>query len=84
MKRMPLDLVSPEFAERLKAVGHKARRDALAEGHPVVYRDQCGCYVQELPDGRKFEIRFYPGAPLEQNVERMRWILLRGPEACAR
>lgn len=69
---MELDFSSPEFAERLKEVGRKARRDALAEGHYVVYRDQCGCYVQELPDGRKFEIRFHPGAPAEQHIERVR------------
>ena len=71
---MAIDLFSPEFAERLKEVGRKARRDALAEGHPVVYRDQCGCYVQELPDGRKFEIRCHPGAPRDQHVEPVREI----------
>ena len=71
---MAIDLFSPEFEEMLSEVGRKARTEALAEGHPVVYRDQCGCYVQELPDGRKFEICFHPEAPRESHVERIREI----------
>lgn len=71
---MAIDLFSAEFEERLKEIGRKARREALAEGHPVAYRHQCGCYVQEFPDGSMFEIRFHPGAPQDEHVERVREI----------
>ena len=69
---MAIDFFSPEFEEMVMDAGRKARREALAEGHPVVYLDPCGCYVQELPDGRKFEIRFRPDAPPKSHIERIR------------
>ena len=75
--RMAIDFFSPEFdkAEFDKAlmeVGLQARREAFAEGHSVIYRDDCGCHVREHPDGRKFEIRFRPGVPRDQHVEVIR------------
>jgi hypothetical protein len=78
---MAMNFSSPEFDAMLEEVGRKARSEALAEGHPVVYADECGCFVQELPDGRKYEIRFHPGAPPESHIERMREIT-QSPERC--
>lgn len=67
-----MDILSPEFAKGVREAARRARREALAGGHAVVYLDPCGCYVQELPDGRKFEVRFLPGMPAESQVERVR------------
>lgn len=69
---MAIDILSPEFEESVREAGRRARREALAGGHPVVYLDPCGCYVQELPDGRKFEIRFLANMPPESQIERVR------------
>ena len=71
---MELDFSSPAFDEMLAEVGRRARSEAFAAGLPVTYLHACGCYVQELPDGRLFEIRFHPGAPRDQHVERIREI----------
>ena len=69
---MAIDILSPEFEAAMKEVGARARREAFAAGQPVVYRDVCGCYVREYPDGRKFEIRFRPAAARGQHVEDLR------------
>jgi len=44
------------------------------KGMPSCIVTRAVAYVQELPDGRKFEIRFHPGAPPESHVERIREI----------
>jgi hypothetical protein len=50
-----------------------ARRETLAAGVPVFYRDSAtGLDVVERPDGRKFEIRYIPGAPRDRNFEIVR------------
>jgi hypothetical protein len=41
---------------------------ALDAGHSVVFVDDEGLYVQERPDGRKFEIRFDPTRPRESHL----------------
>ena len=38
-----------------------ARKNALAGGHYVVYRDPSGIFVKHEPDGRRFEVIFHPG-----------------------
>lgn len=68
------DILSDEFTEVAISGLLAARARALAAGIPVVYRDPLGCYVQEWPDGRRFEIRFRPDAPRDQHVEIVREI----------
>ena len=64
-----MSLLSDEFAAAAAAAGLRARGEALAEGHPVVYLDEAGRFIQELPDGTLLEIRFRPGAPRESHIE---------------
>ena len=61
-------ILSDEFALAAAAAGFRARQKALAAGHSVVFVDDLGRYVEEMPDGRKFEIRLVPGAPRESHV----------------
>jgi hypothetical protein len=62
-------VLSEEFAQAAEAAGLRARRLALAAGHPVVFVDHLGRYVEELPDGRRFEIRLKPGTPRESHLQ---------------
>jgi hypothetical protein len=66
------DFNSPEFDEAVRAAGHQAFLDTLAAGLPVFYLDDDGLDVMQLPDGRKFEIRWIPGAPSGENYEIVR------------
>ncbi len=49
--------------------GLRFRRKALGSGHPVVFVDDAGRYVQEWPDGTLLEIRFKPGAPRDSHLQ---------------
>lgn len=62
------NILSEEFAKAAAAAGLRARQSALAAGHPVVFVDDFGRYVKELPDGRLLEIRLQPGTPRESHV----------------
>ena len=66
------DFGSVEFDEAVRAAGHQAFLETLAAGLPVFYRDAEGLNVMECPDGRKFEIRWIPGAPSGENYEVVR------------
>ena len=47
-----------------------ARLETLAAGVPVFYLDSDGkTDVMEMPDGKKFEIRYILGAPGDRNYE---------------
>lgn len=61
-------IFSDEFIEAVTQACRQARQDALATGHPVVFVDEEGRYVQEHPDGRKYEIRFDPTQPRESHL----------------
>jgi hypothetical protein len=63
---------SPEFDAAVAAAGHQAFLDTLAAGLPVFYEDDDGINAMLLPDGRKFEIRWIPGAPSGENYEIVR------------
>jgi hypothetical protein len=63
------DFASKEFDEAVRATGHQAFLETLAAGLPVFYVDTEGLNVMECPDGRRFEIRWIPGAPSGENYE---------------
>ena len=65
------DFGSKEFDEAVRAAGHQAFLETLAAGLPVFYLDD-GLNVMECPDGRRFEIRWIPGAPSGENYEVVR------------
>jgi hypothetical protein len=68
------DFDSPEFDEALRAAGRKAIAESLAAGLPAFYIDSEGLDVVQYPDGRKFEIRWIPGAPAGENYEVIRQV----------
>lgn len=58
---MPVDILSDDFARSVSDATDSARRELLARGVEVVYRDRlAGVDVLERSDGRGFEIRFLP------------------------
>jgi hypothetical protein len=66
------DFGSKEFDEAVRAAGHQAFLETLAAGLPVFYLDDDGLNVMQCPDGRRFEIRWVPGAPSGENYEVIR------------
>jgi hypothetical protein len=67
-----VSILTEEFAHAAPRAGLRARKNALATGHSVVYRDSLGRYVEELPDGRQLEILFEPGKPRESHLRVLR------------
>jgi hypothetical protein len=66
-------ILGDDFTAAVKVAGARAREETLKAGVPVFYRDSAsGLEVMEQPDGRRFEIRFLPGAPRERNYEVLR------------
>ena len=63
------NILTEEFAQAAATAGLRARRSALDSGHPVVFVDEAGRYVEELPDGTRFEIRLRPGTPRESHLQ---------------
>jgi hypothetical protein len=62
-----------EITAAFRTAVAEARKDALAAGVPIFYRDSAtGLNVMEQPGGRKFEIRWIPGAPRNRNYEVLR------------
>jgi hypothetical protein len=66
------DFGSAEFGDAVREAGHKAFEEALAAGLTVFYIDGDGLDVMEQGDGRRFEIRWLPGAPSGENYEIIR------------
>jgi len=71
------DFDSEEFDQAVAAAGSTAFHETLAAGYPVFYRDADGLEVMELPDGRRFEIGWIPGAPSGSNYEIIRELKVR-------
>jgi hypothetical protein len=60
-----------DFTAAVVSAGASARLETLKAGVPVFYLEE-NINIMEQPDGRKFEIRFIPGAPRERNYEVLR------------
>ena len=71
---MPVDdILGPEFEARVIAAIERAKLETLRAGVPIFYRDsESGLEIKECPDGRKFEIRYIPGASRDRNYEVLR------------
>lgn len=63
---------SEEFHKAMWEAGHAAFERTLAAGLPVFYLDSDGRDLMLQPDGRKFEVRWIPGAPSGHNWEIVR------------
>ena len=69
-------LFSKEFHDNVVADCVAAREESLRKCIPVSYHDwDSGLNMMEYPDGRKFEIRFIPGAPKGKNFEILREVV---------
>jgi len=63
------------FIAGVIAAGARARIETLEAGVPVFYWDKTlNLDVMEEPDGRKYEIRFIPGAPRNRNYHIVRML----------
>jgi hypothetical protein len=58
-------ILTDDFAQAASQAGLHARQTALQAGHPVVFVDAAGRYVEEWPNGKCFEIRLDPSQPRE-------------------
>jgi len=68
-------LFGDDFDAKVVAAGIRARRETLAAGVPVFYRESAsGLDLMEYPDGRRFEIQYVAGAPRESNYRVLREI----------
>jgi len=67
-----MDIDSPEFDEAVRAATHEAFLETLRAGRPAFYTDRDGLEVMELPDGRRFEIRWNPSSATGQNYDIVR------------
>jgi hypothetical protein len=65
-------ILTEDFAQAAARAGLRARAKALAAGHPVVFVDEFGRYVEEMPDGRRLEVLFQTGAPREMHLRLIR------------
>lgn len=73
-----VDIHSEEFDRAIGDAWKRARIETLAAGVPVFYLEaSTGLNVMETPDGRKFEIRWRPGQPADQNYEILRELTSR-------
>lgn len=63
------NILTEEFAQAAATAGLRVWRNALASGRPVVFVDEFGRYVEELPDGTRCEICPRPGTRRESYVQ---------------
>ena len=66
------DFGDAAFDEAVWAAGRRAFDETLAAGISVFFLDSEGLNVMQRADGRRFEIRWIPGAPSGENYEVIR------------
>ncbi|HYW44849.1 MAG TPA: hypothetical protein VE959_18450 [Bryobacteraceae bacterium] len=66
------DFSSTQFDDAVRAACREAFAETLAAGLSVFYIDGESLNVMERADGRRFEIRWLPGAPSGENYEIIR------------
>ena len=70
---MPLEIGSEEFTRQMQENARREVEKSFAAGIPVFYKDwETGMDIMEHPKGRRFEIRYIPGAPRDRNYEIIR------------
>src|ERR1700688_1607357 len=67
------DILTEEFAQAAAIAGLRARQNALTSGHPVVFVDDCGRYVEELPDASGNSSTYRP----QSSTKTTGWPLVR-------
>ena len=65
------NFLGDDFIAAVIEAGNRARLETLQAGVPVFYRE-LKVDIMEQPDGKKFEIRYIPGAPRDQSFEIVR------------
>ena len=67
-----INILGDDFARAAAQAGLRARIDALTAGKVVVYIDDLDRYVEELPDGRRFEVQLHPETPRDSHIRILR------------
>jgi len=73
-----VNILGDDFAQAAAQAGLRARLQALTAGEVIVYIDEMGRYVEELPDGRRFEVRLQPGTPRNSHIHILRELAVNG------
>lgn len=68
----PVNILGDDFAQAAAEAGLHARIEALSAGKVVVYIDDLDRYVEELPDGRRFEVRLQPETSRDSHIRVLR------------
>ncbi len=67
------NFLEDDFTAAVQSACAHARIETLRAGVPVFYQDRKrNLDIMEQPNGRKYEIRFLPGAARDQNYEVVR------------
>jgi hypothetical protein len=67
-----INILGDAFAQAAAEAGLRARLEALTAGKVVVYIDDLDRYIEELPDGRRFEVRLQPETPRDSHIRILR------------
>jgi hypothetical protein len=68
----PVNILGDDFAQAAAEAGLHARIEALTAGKVVVYIDDLDRYIEELPDGRRFEVRLQPETSRDSHIRVLR------------